>query len=99
MSKIYCTNSSHGTHTFYLEANGETHYLFSQSYKRGVREYFGKGVHLDAAMDFSRAKKNVAVLHTMQKLPSYIKYVEKAYDLQILRQTSRKKERSKKRAA
>ena len=99
MSKIYCVNTSHGTHSFYLEANGETHYLFSQRFTSGDKAYFGKGVHIDAAIDFSRAKRNATVLHTMQKLPSYIKYVEKTYGIEVLRQTSRKKARSPKSVA
>ena len=89
-TRIYCLTTDKEIQSFYLEAEGETHYLFSQQYKRGVKEYFGSGVHIDAAMDFSRARHNAAILHTMRKLPSYIKYVEKEYGLEVLRQTARK---------
>ena len=94
-TSVYCLTTDKGVQSFYLEAYGETHFLFSQNYRRGVKEYFGRGVHIDAAMDFSRAGRNSAVLSTMTKLPSYIKYVEKEYGIQVLRQTARKKTRSK----
>lgn len=87
---IYCLTTDKAVQSFYLEADGETHYLFSQRYKRGVKEYFGSGVHIDAAMDFSRARHDASILRTMQKLPSYIKYIEKEYGIEVLRQTVRK---------
>ena len=94
-TNVYCLNTDKGVHSFYLEANGETHYLFSQTFRHGVKEYFGQGVHIDAAMDFSRAKNNTAVINTMRKLPSYIKYIEKEYGIVVLRQTVRKNAYSK----
>ena len=98
-AKIYCATTQRGVQTFYLEAYGETHYLFTQSFKRGVKNYFGKGVTIDGAFDYSRAKHNTAVFHTMRKLPSYIKYVEKEYGIEVLRQTIRKNKNAKKCAA
>jgi hypothetical protein len=98
-TSVYCLTTAKGVQSFYLKACGETHFLFSQGYKRGVKDYFGGGVYLDAAMDFSRARKNTAVLNTMRKLPSYIKYVEKEYGIEVLRQTARKNASAKKRIA
>ena len=89
---IYCKSTDHDVHSFYLEADGKTHYLFSQPYKYGVRSYFSRGVHLDAAIDFSRAGKDTGVIHTMEKLPSYIKYIEKEYGIAVLRRTARKRD-------
>ncbi len=94
-TNVYCLTTDNGVQSFYLEACGETHYLFSQNYRRGVKEYFGQGVHIDAAMDFSRARNNTAVLNTMRKLPSYIKYIEKEYGIEVLRKTARKNAYSK----
>ena len=87
---IHCVNTSHGALSFYVKAYGETHFLFSQKYKSGVIGYFGNGVSIDAALDFSRANGNTAVLHTMEKLPIYIRYVEREYSLDILRKTAQK---------
>ena len=98
-TNIYCLTTDKGIQSFYLEAQGETHYLFSQSFRRGVKEYFGQGVHLDAAMDFSRARHDDAIVRTMKKLPSYIKYIEKEYGIEVLRQTARKNAYSKRRVS
>lgn len=98
-TNIYCLTTGKGVHSFYLEACGKTYYLFSQNFRRGVKEYFSQGVHIDAAMDFSRARHNTAVINTMRKLPSYIKYIEKEYGLEVLRQTARKNANSKKSVA
>ena len=90
MTRIYCLTTDKDVQSFYIEACGETHYLFSQNFRRGVKEYFRGGVHLDAALDLSRAKNNTALIKTMKKLSSYIRYIEKEYGLEILRQTIRK---------
>ena len=87
---VYCLTTSTGVQNFYIEACGKTHYLFSQKFKRGVKDYFGNGVYLDAAIDFSRAKRNTAVVHTMRKLPLYIKYIEKENGIKIFNKTVRK---------
>ena len=96
---IYCTPTAKGVHSFYIEAGGETHFLFSQDYRRGVNEYFRDGVRLDDALNFSRAKGDNAIKRTMEKLPSYIKYIEREYDLEILRKTAKKNAKHNRRAA
>jgi hypothetical protein len=98
-TNVYCLATDKGLQNFYLEACGETYYLFSQNYRRGVKAYFGQGVHIDAAMDFSRAHNNTAILNTMRKLPSYIKYIEKEYGIEVLRKTARKNAYSKRSVA
>lgn len=89
-ASVYCLTTGKGVQSFYLEVCKETHYLFSQHYRRGVSDYFRHGVHLDAAVDFSRAGRNFAILNTMRKLFSYIKYIEKEFGIAVLRQTARK---------
>ena len=61
---VSCKPTAKGTHSFYLETGGKIHFLFSQDYRRGVNEYFRKGVRIDNAINFSRAKGNTALLHT-----------------------------------
>ncbi len=90
-TEIYCLPISKGIHGFYLKADGETHYLFHQGFRQGVKDYFGRGVSLDYAMDFSRAKHDRAILRTMRKLPSYIKYIEKECGIAVFRKTKEKK--------
>ena len=96
---VFCKPTAKGIHSFYVEASGETHFLFSQDYRRGVNEYFRDGVRLDDALNFSRAKGDNAIKRTMEKLPSYIKYIEREYDLEILRQTAKKNAKHNRRAA
>ncbi len=88
--KIYCLTTDKGRQTFYLDACGETHYLFTQDYRHGVKEYFGRGVCVDNALDISRARNDSAIIRTMRKLPLYIKYIEKEYGITVLRKTARR---------
>ena len=96
---ISCAPIAKGVHGFYIEACGETHFLFSQDYRRGVNEYFRDGVRLDDALNFSRAKGDCAIERTMEKLPKHIKYIEREYDLEILHRTAKKNAKHYKRAA
>jgi len=95
---IYCTETQRGIHTFYLRSDGCDYYLFRQNYRRGADEYFKGGVILERAIDFGRSKRNEAVKKTMQKLPSYIKYIEKAHEIQILNKTIKKNAKMHRRA-
>lgn len=96
---IFCKTSDKGVHTFYLSTQNESYYLFSQNYRRGVNKYFADGVILDRAIDFSRANGDSAIIRTMQKLPSYIKYIEREYDIDVLRKTAQKNAERRLRAA
>lgn len=87
MTTVYCVNSSWGVHSFYMTDGGKSYYLFSQKFRRGVHDYFCRGVPLRAATDFTRAHRNFAVGKTMERLPVAIKYVEKEYGISVLRQT------------
>ena len=42
--KIYCKATAKGVHSFFPTAEGNEYYLFSQNYRKGVQEYFGRGV-------------------------------------------------------
>jgi hypothetical protein len=87
---IYCAATAKGVHSFYLVQDGKEHFLFHQNYRRGVAAYFRRGVRLREALDFGRAGHDSAILRTMQKLPAYIKYAEKEYDIEVLDQTIKK---------
>lgn len=91
---IYCRATDRGIHTFYLRSGGCDYYLFRQNYRRGVDEYFKGGVILERAIDFGKSRQNEAIQRTMQKLPSYIKYIEKEYEIQILNKTIKKNARA-----
>ena len=89
-STVYCTLTDKGVHTFYLVAEGQEYYLFRQNYRRGVNNFFRDGVNIDRAIDFSKARHDDALIRTMQKLPMYIKYIEKCYGVEVLRATAKR---------
>ena len=96
---IYCRTTAKGVQTFYVVVDGDEHFLFSQHYRVGVRNYFRNPKSIDQALDFSCAKGNAALVHTMEKLPSYIRYVEREFGIEVLKKTHRKNERAYKRVA
>ena len=98
-TKIYCRATAKGVHSFYMEQDGKTHFLFSQNYRRGVNSYYYAGVRLDRALDHSRAKGDSALLRTMEKLPAHIRYIEREYDVTVFRKTAEKAAQRKKRIA
>ena len=87
---IYCKPTDKGTHSFYLIVGNEEFFLFSQAYRKGVEKYYGKGVLIDESIKHSRAHNDVAITRTMDKIPMYIKYVEREYDVVVLKKTERK---------
>ena len=91
---IYCRATDKGIHTFYLRSEGCDYYLFRQNYRRGVDEYFKGGVILERAIDFGKSRQNEAIQRTMQKLPSYIKYIEKEYEVVIFDKRANQKSKT-----
>ena len=68
--------------------------MFSQDFRKGVHEYFSKGVRIDEATDFSKSHRDNAIRRTMTKIPMYIKYIEKEYGVEVLERTKRMNRRS-----
>ena len=89
-ANIFCRTTAKDTHSFFVNVEGETHFLFSQDYRLGVKHYFGKPVTIDRALDYSCAHGDHALMRTMEKLPAYIRYVEREYNVEVLRKTARK---------
>ena len=87
---IYCKTPKKGVHAFYMVNEGETYYLFSQDYRRGVQVFYHRGVRLDESLDYSKAHRDAAIERTMSKIPMYIKYIEKEYGIEVLERTKKK---------
>ena len=87
---VYCKPTSKGVHSFYLLIGSEEFFLFSQAYRKGVEEYYGRCVHFDESMNYSKAHNDSAVIRTMKKIPMYVKYVEKEYAIEVLEQTKKR---------
>lgn len=90
ITSIKCNVSKKGQHDFILNLNGENYYMFSQNYHTGVNKYFKNGVSLNNAMDRKKAKNDHCIIKTMDKFQTYIKYLEKEYDIKILNKTLNK---------
>ena len=89
-TKIYCKTLSKGIHSFYLSHNGMDYLLFCQEYRRGVNDFYKNGVRFDEARDYSKARRDTALIKTMDKIPMYVKYIEREYNIQILNKTKAK---------
>ena len=98
-AKVFCRKSDKGELVFYVSTRGETHYLFSQNYVRRVWDCFSCPMSIDRALNAHLAHGNKPVLHTMDKLLSYIRYVEHTYDLELLRRTQLKNTQRRRAAA
>jgi hypothetical protein len=62
---IYCRPTAKGVHSFYLLTGEEEFFLFNQAYRKGVEKYYGKGVFLNDAMNYSKAHNDSAIIRTM----------------------------------
>ncbi len=89
---IYCRPTAKGVHSFYLIIGDDEFFLFSQSYRRGVEDYYGRGVRIDEAINYSRAHRDSAITRTMDKIPMYVKYIEREYDVEVLKRTKKRYE-------
>jgi len=76
-----CKSQNH----LYLVVGNKEYYLFSQKYKKTVVDYYSKGVVLEKAMDFSRSKRNKGITKIMEKLPAYVRNIEREYDIHVLK--------------
>ena len=83
---IYCRTTAKGTQSFYMTRGNEEYFLFSQSLRKGVKEYFERGVSLEEAMNCGKSHNDAALIRTMCKLPMYIRYIEKEENARILMQ-------------
>lgn len=91
ITKIFCEVSRPGIHSMYLLFEGKRYFLFSQNYRQSVQEFFSKPVFFDAALNYSKAHKDAALMRTFGKIVLYTQYVEKEQDIEVLEKTKKKK--------
>ena len=96
---IYCKTTAKGLHSFYLKNNGADYFLFHQEYRKGVNDYYKNGVCIEKATDHSKSNHDNALLRTMSKIFMYVKFAEKEYGFEALKQTVKKNQTQKKRKA
>ncbi len=92
---IYCKTVAKGLQAYYIRVDKQEYFLFHQSYRRSNKEFFGMGVLLKNALDYS-CSHSTSVRKTMTKLIPYIQYIEKEYGLSVLRKTQKAKNLAKK---
>ena len=89
-TKVFCRTTGKGTQSFFLSQNGKEYFLFSQSYRRSVRDYFSVPISFDEAIDYSKAKRNSALLRTMEKIIPSTKYIEREYTICVRKQSNKR---------
>lgn len=92
-AKIFCVATNKGIQSFYVRLGGEEYFLFDQGYRKSNKVYFCNGVTVDDIGNFSTAH-STAVSNTLEKLPFYIREVERRFGIAIYDRT---KERESKR--
>ncbi len=74
---------------FYYENEGQRYYLFGQHYTTEVFKTFNNGCKLKEALSFENVK-GTSLKKVKEKLPKYLAYIEKEYELTILQKTKDK---------
>ena len=75
-SKIIVTKKNDKIH-FFLQTNGGRFFLFSQSFSKGVYQFFCKGKSESEIQAFNKWNRNPRLDKTIEKIPFYTKYVRK----------------------
>ena len=76
---------------FYIEAEGKEIYMFTQHYTTTVYERFRKKCRVEDALKFMKVGRAMDNLN--EKLPKYIRYIEKEEGIEVLKKTKAKKKR------
>lgn len=90
IKKIECRTTAKGIQSYYLIIGDKEYYLFCQNFRKSNKEFFGAGRYLDAALNFTGVH-SYSVKRTIEKLKTYIPYIEKEYGIAILNKTKRLK--------
>lgn len=89
-TKVICKEIKTGILSFYVMAGGKEYFLFQQEFKKTVYDYFANGVNIGVTNDYSAAHSHT-VRKTLDKLPCYIRYIEKEYNIEIYEKTKQTK--------
>lgn len=85
-ASIYCTEPKHGGLDFYLKVGNESYYLFSQKWRQAIKDCYAGGISVDQALKASRHGNR----HISDKIPVYIRYIEKEYGIAVLEKSKRR---------
>ena len=79
---VFCKTTAKATQSFFVKVGGRDYFLFQQDFRKSNKEFFRNGVGVHAINNYSGVH-STAVRKTLDKLPSYIRYIEKEYDVAI----------------
>lgn len=81
---IVCQNSSQkGIINFYMLRGECSYYLFSQKYRHSIWDFFRNGVLFEKALDYGKAKHDVAIINVMQRIRRHISYMLRTENVEI----------------
>ena len=86
---VFCKTTAKATQSFFVNVHGRDYFLFNQNFRKSNKEYFRNGVNIHELGNFSSAHSS-AVRKTLDKLPTYLRYVEKEYDVAIYNKPQKK---------
>ena len=91
---IYCrrVDGSHDLIDFFIETSGRNIFLFRQHYTTTVYDRFRNGCRLEEALRFRKAGR--AMENFNEKLPKYLKYIEKEEGIKIMGKVKNEKRKS-----
>ena len=78
----------------FAQENGVRHIICNGKWLIDNKEFFKKGYYLTDRVDYTRVRSE-ATRRTLEKLPSYIRYIESEYGVSIYEKTKRKEKREK----
>ena len=81
---IICRNSSKkGIINFYMLNGGRSCYLFSQKFRHSIWEFFKNGDRFEKALDYGKAKHDVAIINVMKRIRRHISYMMRTENVEI----------------
>ena len=93
-AKVYCKTVAKGRQAFYINASGKDYFLFEQDFRKSNKEFFRNGHYLSDNIDYSRVTSS-SVRKTLEKIPSYVKYIESEHGISIFEKSKLKEKRQK----
>ena len=89
-AKVICRTVEKGQQAFFVKVYGKEYFLFQQEFRISVKEFFKNSVDVNGINNYSSAH-STAVRRTLDKLPTYLHYIEKEYGVEIYEKTKEAK--------
>ncbi len=79
MNRIYCVKNENDTLDFFITGSSGERYICTQKPYKTLYDMYRIPVPVHKAVNFKRADENTILRKFMEKLPVYLRYIEK-YD-------------------